>query len=1253
MKLTRIVIRIVGLGLALTTLYAAGTPAPTAIACDAAPFGKTAPITQDLEPMLLLWGSRSYNTITEFSPTGAVDPGDPPLQFEYGNAMYPSSWPATTFRKAIKADLNGDGRDEIVAVFHDGNSFLVAVYSRLIATPAMGWNDTWTYNAQADFDSIDIAAGDFDGSTDLQQEIALSWNGPTGTHLLVLKGDNLGGIASPDGSYAGRYDLPETLHSPRLAVGDFLLAGRQQMVLAAYVHTPSLAAFKLYLTEFDDGSNPGSVTNALPPVGTDMRAASPFLNNFHGPVSTPYMSFDDGTVIAIDGITALDADAGDLVDTAAAELVLHLLIQGHTSQVARKYLVERLLHFATTRDGAGNITGVELAGGQTSYDSTILVTTAAVGGGIVPESFDATVAEVDGIPGAEIVTAWTSNMPGAQPLVWSVRRAQVRLTPSFQYKNQGTTETFPQVAFINNSHGAIARYTWDFGDNSDPAHTSAPSHVYNNNGSYTVTLKIDGYDGSSKQVSSGIYVTGATDAEPQGQPPAVRTYLIDPAQEFGGYSDKHYAASAFDPTGVRVDTGDMDQDGMREIAIAKKNSTGVDLSVDMHVLKLTTQMGFRQSLYEYAPSIPPGNIRMDMLLGDTNGDSINGVLDGIEGSCKTVHDDVLRSLTWVPPYFSYLQGNASRSARYGTTSDESHTKGTSSSSSITSDTTLTLGFGGEVTVPIVGVVAEATLKYKAGYVHQSNTGAQHSDTQKYTVDEGASTADSNIGTNQEALVRRVQTTSNCYVYRMKTASGAVGNGNMRMCQHEGLPGNEIDTASGAENWNALAEEQLPIEVPAAWVPLQRDWSSVALFRTPSAGSLGGSPAFAPGSGPDKATDGKFTTAASSSAATNPYLEIDLGSVQEITSVRVFPKLDPQWQHGIYQPISFREASRDLAGFRLYVSATPFSGSSVPTSDEVTTVVPGGISTFVQDMDGEQSTQVWSVWTGDRDYGTPLVGRYVRLQKPDSGKLSISEIQVFGATHAEPPAYPEAVCDAFVGDGLFDAYVYNPVAQDMATIELRGDMVWSGASNGGITGVPVGLGFCRNDNFNELANQTPFPPPLLPTPQKNAVVREAEILRNQLVGGGGTGTSVSWNLSEHTGITDGAGYTSSNGFHLGVEFEAKGGAYVKLIGGVAQKVGFSWSSGSQSSVTYGKGFSVGGSVAGFNKPSATQPCGYFPRPYTYQLTDVSNLGAEQSIYVTDYVVQQAPYASAGYWQRGNVPDECFMDITDIIFANGFD
>src|SRR5690606_25023195 len=104
-------------------------------------------------------------------------------------------------------------------------------------------------------------------------------------------------------------------------------------------------------------------------------------------------------------------------------------------------------------------------------------------------------------------------------------------------------------------------------------------------------------------------------------------------------------------------------------------------------------------------------------------------------------------------------------------------------------------------------------------VHQSNTGEQHSDAENYKVDEGVSIADSNMDANQEGLLRLVHTKSSCYTYSLETASGTVPNSNMRMCQHGRDPADEIEDSSGVVNWNLLAGETPPIQVPSVWVPL--------------------------------------------------------------------------------------------------------------------------------------------------------------------------------------------------------------------------------------------------------------------------------------------------------------------------------------------------------------------------------------------------------------------------------------------------
>ena len=59
-----------------------------------------------------------------------------------------------------------------------------------------------------------------------------------------------------------------------------------------------------------------------------------------------------------------------------------------------------------------------------------------------------------------------------------------------------------KVVFKNTSVGAYSSSHWTFGD----GHTSSldhPTHIYNETGSYTVTLKIDGVDGSDEEKKVG------------------------------------------------------------------------------------------------------------------------------------------------------------------------------------------------------------------------------------------------------------------------------------------------------------------------------------------------------------------------------------------------------------------------------------------------------------------------------------------------------------------------------------------------------------------------------------------------------------------------------------------------------------------------------------------------------------------------------------------------------------------------------
>src|SRR5690606_23123458 len=182
-------------------------------------------------------------------------------------------------------------------------------------------------------------------------------------------------------------------------------------------------------------------------------------------------------------------------------------------------------------------------------------------------------------------------------------------------------------------------------------------------------------------------------------------------------------------------------------------------------------------------------------------------------------------------------------------------------------------------------------------------------------------------------------------------------------------------------------------------------------------------------GPDKATDGRFDTAAvSASAPAQPWLQIDLGRVRDISNIRVFPVAG--------------EAG-SLRGFRLYAATTPMTGDGVPTG--------GSVRSYAPETGDGVAFDRWNIWTRDRTSPhTMLKARYLRLQNPDAAMqpqaLRIAEVQVFGDVHVDPPAFPSSVCDTDPNDDRFQVSVWNELEGQFRTIDVQGDLLWSGAQD---------------------------------------------------------------------------------------------------------------------------------------------------------------------------------------------------------------
>jgi len=1132
----------------LCAVAAAAAPLPrfathelTPLDCAQTPFGRHVTLGGEAEYVDLVAAGAAFSNIDEYQP--AAPPGDP-LVRTFRTGLHPGALAGSTFLKAVSVDLDGDGRDEVVTANRAaGGALVLGVFERG-AGPSASLVDTWTM-AQP-FNVVDMVAGDFDGSTDQQQELAVLVRTSTfGLRLFVLTGAAGGGIAQADGSAAGEWVRSDAVGQVSLAAGDLLLDGRAQIVVVDEKSFGASRTLDYNLLEYQPG------TTQLPVAAGDSAIGSKV---FTSAIGMTYQA-ENGSP-GIDNVLKLEADAGDVVDSAAAELVVHMQFE----QSGYNYIGARLHHFTTTRDGANVITGIGFAsrGAGQEYDSSRIVQGQNEDG---VASFEATVADVDRVSPGEIVLARAD--PNSRLQV-DVYKAEVDLAAGYTWVESGMA-----VQFTNTSTGAIVQRDWNFGDGTGLIHDMHPTHLYTSAGSYNVSLKVTDGGGGTRTYAQTIAVSAGGSGS-GGNAPGYMYHLRSSPSYAAGYAVDSLQALSF----VNVAVGDMDKDGIPEVMTIARNTTDTLLRSVWRLADTSVPASFAGRHSSESSTAFPSMTALDLVASDFDGDSVQATLGT---DCRQVEEPQLRQVVWLPPYFQRLQASAGKLSTFGESTSGGSSYEKQSGSFTSHDVSAYIGVG--VGSDLAGV--NASVHATAGYNYQSSYGAIHGSENTFTVDQGYAQD------HGEALAVIEENSFNCYSYQVESEAGGVDGGSaVRMC--EVIDGSRFMSASDAQAWDKEIPAASPGHPPAQWMPLQRDWNSIALFRPVASNA-----AFIGGNGADKATDGLFSTATESNASSQPYLQVDLGDVRDVSNIRVFPA------HG-------EEAS--LKGFRVYASASPMNGAGVPSG--------GGVRTFAPETADDVGFDRWNIWTRDAaNPSTMLRARYIRLQNPGAASLHVAEIQVFGDVHAEPPAYPDAVCDPVAGDGLFNAYVWDAAQATFRSIEVRGDLLWSGA--GSMPG-------CTN--YSGLL--------------------QASIWPNTVVGASGT---VTWNLSQDASTLVGSNTSFESSTRVGAEFDLEAGFIATVQAGGAYEYTQGITEEVQTTSFWGSGLEIGGEISGFDPAYASliTSCRYNPRPYAFHLVDLSNTGYRHDVYAVDYTVHQG----AGLWQRGGVPVLCLHD--DAIYANGFD
>lgn len=724
-----------------------------------------------------------------------------------------------------------------------------------------------------------------------------------------------------------------------------------------------------------------------------------------------------------------------------------------------------------------------------------------------------------------------------------------------------------------------------------------PVHRFPSAQNYTIKLTVTARDGSTTEHTRVVQV-GANTPAGGGDAPIRYRFNTDPARSLSGVTnDPWYFPGAL----LDLAVADIDNDQVPEVlTVARAGAVG---SFELVVRTVWTSQA-NNSLQPRSISEDGAFGPLNVLASDFDGNSLHAK---ISQNCRRVTENVLRTVTWQPPYFSALQADAWKAAAYGQnigqTSGYEQRAGRYFGNSISGY----IGVGVDIS-PFGVKVFEASIKASAGQSWQRESGTLHGYENEYELAEGAE-----HNGNGEALVQTERHTADCYIYDVYLSGEVMPDSELRMCETEVQPTVAQDTS--ARVLNTLTNQTLPVQVPAHWVPLQRDWASLSLFHPVVVNAT-----LASGSSAAQATDGMFSTAATSfNSSLQPYLQIDLGSVRDISAIRIFPGTD--------------EVSK-LWGYRLYASEQPFVGNGVPSGP--------GVTRYQQDPGVEAVYREWNIWTRNpAQPQQPLRARYLRLQHPgnDPVPFSIAEIQVFGDSHSEPPAYPESVCDNLTGDGVFYAKVWNPVANEYRSIELHGDLIWSGAEAEGVL-LPNGQA-CVNDN---TALPVFFGGDGTPT------VARYTIWNGVAIGGDATRN---WALSANSTNSVGTYKSLDDSHQVGLDIEVGIGAGAMLLTGASYEFATGVTQESQSSTAWSEGFSVSGEISGFDEQGPlVSACSYFPRPYAFRQTQFSNGGFKQAMYVTDYTVRQIPHGSNA-WQRDQDLSQCLSgEVGDVIFADGF-